>query len=103
MFLVERRASPFLIVYGQKGMSTQWKLWPGVGLESQRWSTIGSDGWLLNVIVLRSSFLAGPFTDRVTAGTPPPQMNFLMRLSPGLVIGIHGSERLGKGAKGWPS
>ena len=36
--------------------------WAGVG--SPRSLTIGSDGWRLNIIALRSSFSAGPFTDR---------------------------------------
>src|SRR5271165_7610054 len=36
---------------------------PGLGSGNPRWLTIGSDGWLLNIIVQRSSFLAGPSTD----------------------------------------
>ena len=54
---------------------------PGLVSESPRSSTIGSDGWLLNIIVLRSSFLAGPSTDRAPVGTLRPQMNFLTLLS----------------------
>src|ERR1700747_2168743 len=77
--------------------------WPGLGSESPRSLTIGSDGWPLNIIVLRSSFLAGPFTDRAAVGTLRLQMNFLMRLSTGLEIQIHGSERAGKRAKDWRS
>src|ERR1700730_16850521 len=76
---------------------------PGLGSESQRSLTIGSDGWLLNSIVLRSLFSAGPFTDRAPVGTLRPQMNFLMRLSLGLEIQIHGSERHGRRAKDWRS
>ena len=77
--------------------------WPGLVSESPRSSTIGSDGWLLNIIVLQSLFLAGPSTDRAAVGTLRPQMNFLMRLSLGLEIQIHGlgtawekGERLAK-------
>jgi hypothetical protein len=65
----------------------------GLGLESQRSSTIGSDEWLLNTIALCSSFLAGPSTGRAAAGVLRPQMNFLTPLSFGLEIQIHGSER----------
>jgi hypothetical protein len=64
--------------------------------ENRRWSTIGSDEWLLNTIVLRNSFLAGPFTDRAPVAALRPQMNSLTRLSPGLAIQIHGWERRGK-------
>src|ERR1700730_1921838 len=74
---------------------------PGLGSESPRSLTIGSDGWLLNIIDLRSSFLVGPFTDRVAVGTLRLQMNFLMQLSPGLEIQIHGSERRGRRVKDW--
>src|SRR5208282_4441416 len=42
--------------------------------------TIGSDGWLLTVIVLQSLFLVGPCTDRAAVGRLRPQTNFLMRL-----------------------
>jgi len=48
---------------------------PGLGSESRHSSTIGSDGWLLNIIALRSLFLAGPFTDRAAVGTLRLQMN----------------------------
>ncbi len=54
---------------------------PGLVSGSPRSLTIGSDGWLLNIIVLRSSFLAGPSTDRAPVGALRPQMNFLMPLS----------------------
>jgi hypothetical protein len=43
------------------------------------------------------------YTDRAPVGTLRPQMNFLMRLSTGLEIQIHGSERRGKRVKGWRS
>src|ERR1700758_3809838 len=75
----------------------------GLGSESPRSSTIGSDGWLLTIIVLHNSFLVGPSTDRAPVGTLRPQMNFLMRLSTGLEIQIHGSERRGRRAKDWQS
>src|SRR6266478_3467532 len=61
--------------------------------------TIGSDGWLLTIIVLQSLFLVGPSTDRAAVGRLRPQMNFLMRLSLGLEIQIHGSERRGRKAR----
>src|ERR1700722_14629780 len=70
---------------------------------SPRWSTIGSGGSPLRIIVLRSSFLAGPFTDRAPAETLHPQMNFLMLLSLGLEIQIHGSVPPGRKAKDWRS
>src|SRR5580693_3620872 len=96
MFSVERRTSPFWIVHGQRKMSTSLQSLPGLGSESPRSSIIGSDGWLLNIIVLRSSFLVGPFIDRAALGILRQQMNFLMRLSTGLEIQIHGSERRGR-------
>ena len=65
--------------------------------------TIGSDGWLVTIIVLPSLFLVGPSTDRAAVGTLRPQMNFLTRLSLGLEIQIHGSERRGRRAKDWRS
>jgi hypothetical protein len=52
---------------------------------------------------MRSSFLAGPFTDRAAVETLRQQMNFLMRHSTGLEIQIHGSERRGRKAKDWRS
>src|SRR6266436_5135674 len=79
------------------------QLLPGRVLESPRWSTIGSDGWLLKITVLRSSFLDGPSTDRAAVGTLRPRMNFLMRLSTGLEIQTHGLERRGRRAKDWRS
>src|SRR5271165_1846646 len=62
--------------------------------------TIGSDGWLLTIIVLQSLFLVGPSTGRAPVGALRQQMNFLMRLSTGLEIQIRGSERRGRRAKG---
>ena len=72
---------------------------PGLVSESLRWSTIGSVEWPLNVIVLRNLFLAGLFTHRAAVGALRPQMNFLMRLSLGLEIQIHGSVPLGERRK----
>src|SRR5271165_3747676 len=103
MFLVERRISLFWIVLGQTRMSTSLQLLPGPVSGSPHLSTIGSDEWLLNIIALRNSFLAGPFTDRARVGTLLQQMNFLMRLSLGLEIQIHGSEQRGRRAKDWRS
>src|SRR4029077_4072467 len=76
---------------------------PGPGSGSPRSLTIGSDGWLLTIIVLQSLFLVGPFIDRAAVGRLRPQMNFLTRLSLGLAIQIHGSERRGRRAKDWRS
>src|SRR4030081_3468440 len=82
--------------HGQISTSMWLQSLPGVESGSPHWSTIGSCGWLLNTIVLRSSFLAGPFTDKVPAETLHPRTNFLTLLSLGLGIQIHGSERLGR-------
>src|SRR5260370_26381988 len=76
---------------------------PGRGSGSLRSLTIGSEGWLLTIIVLQSLFLVGPSTDRAAVGTFRLQMNFLMRLSTGLEIQIHASERRGRKAKDWRS
>jgi serine/threonine protein kinase len=43
--------------------------------------------------------LVGPFTDKEPVATLRQRMNFLMRLSLGLVIQIHASERVGRKAK----
>ena len=51
--------------------------WPGLASGSPRSLTIGSDGWLLNIIVLQSSFLAGPFTDRARSGDTSSADEFL--------------------------
>src|SRR6516164_7582823 len=103
MFLAERRISFSWIVHGQTRMSTSLQSLPGPGSESPRSSTIGSGGWLQNIIVLQSLFLAGPFTDRAPVGRLRPRMNFLMRLLLGLEIQIRGSERPGRRAKDWRS
>src|SRR5271157_1875959 len=76
---------------------------PGLGSGSPRLLTIGCGGWLLNSIVRRSSFLAGPSTDRARVGTLRPQTNFLTLLSLGLEIQIHGLARGGRRAKDWRS
>src|SRR5580704_18769438 len=103
MFLVERRISLFWTMPGQTRMSTSLRLLHGPVSGSPRSLTIGSDGWLLNIIVLRNSFLAGPSTDRAPMEALRPQMNFLTRLSLGLEIQIQGSERRGRRAKDWQS
>src|SRR3984957_15853520 len=51
---------------------------PGLVSGSPRWSIIGSEGSLLNIMVLLSWSLAGPFTDRAAVGRFHPQINFLM-------------------------
>ena len=66
---------------------------------SPRSSTIGSDEWLLTIIVLRSSFLGGPSTDRAAVGTLRLQVNSLTLLSTGLAIRTHGSEQRGERRK----
>ena len=71
----------------------------GQGPGSPRSLTIGSDAWLLTNIVLQSSFLVGPSTDKAAVGRLRPQMNFLTRLSLGLETQIHASERHGRRAK----
>src|SRR6266436_2573852 len=76
---------------------------PGLVSGSLRWSTSGSDGWLLNIMVLRSLFLAGPSTDRAPAGALRPLMNFWTLLLVGLAIQIHGSEQRGRKGNGWRS
>ena len=80
MFSVEKRISLSWMMRGQTTISISLQSSPGRVSESLRWSTIGSDGWRLNIIVLRSSFLAGPFTGREAVGAPRPQMNFLTLL-----------------------
>src|SRR5271166_3197480 len=103
MFLADRRISLLWIVHGQTRMSTSLQSLLGPGSGSRRSLTIGSDGWLLTIIVLQSLFLVGPSIDRAAAGRLRPQMNFLMRLSLGLEIQIHGSERRGRRARDWRS
>src|ERR1700693_4875265 len=73
------------------------QLLPGLVSGSPRWSTIGSDGWLLNIIILRSWFLAGLSTDRAAAEALRQPMNFLTLLSVGLVIQIHARNGVGEG------
>src|SRR5271166_1569625 len=99
MFLAERRISLSSIVHGQRRMSTSLQSLLGLGSESPRSSIIGSEGWLLTIIVLQSSFLVGPSTDRAPVLTLRLRMNFLTPLSVGLEIQIHGSERRGRKAK----
>src|SRR5882762_2050274 len=98
MFLGERTISLFWIEHGQTRMSTSLQSLPGLGSESRRSLIIGFFGWLLTIIVMRSSFLAGPFTDRAAVEALRQQMTFLMRRSPGLEIQIHGSEPRGRKA-----
>src|ERR1700730_11185911 len=103
MFLVERRISLFWIVLGQTRMSTSLQSLHGAVPGNPPSLAIGSDGWQLNSIALRNSFLVGPFTGRGQVEALRPQMNFLMRLSLGLEIQIHGSELRGRRAKDWQS
>src|SRR5580700_3749828 len=103
MFLVVKRTSVSWTMHGQTSRSMLSQLLPGAESENRRWSTIGSDEWLLNTIVLRNSYLAGPSIDRVRVGTLRLPMNFLMPLLLGLAIQIHGSEQHGRRAKDWRS
>ena len=77
MFLVERRISLSWIVHGQTRMSTSLQSLPGLGSESPRSLTIGSDGWPLTIIVLRSWCLAGLFIGRAPAGSTSSADEFL--------------------------
>ena len=77
------------------------QLLPGPVSGSPRWSTIGLERWLPNIIILRSWFLAGLSTGKAVAVRLRPQMNFLTLLSLGLEIQIHGSERRGRRARDW--
>src|SRR6516164_1035142 len=99
MFLVERRTSLFLMTHGQTSRSMLSQLLPGAESENRRWSTIGSDEWLLISIVLRNSSLAGLSTDRAPAAALRLPMNFLMPLFTGLAIQIHGLEQHGRRAR----
>src|ERR1700756_2154981 len=103
MFLVVKRTSLFWTVHGQISRSMLLQLLPGAESENRRWSTIGSDEWLLNSIVLRNSYLAGLSIDRAPAATLRLLMNFLMPLFTGLAIQTHGSEQDGKKGKDWRS
>ena len=64
MFLVVKRTSVSWTMHGQTSRSMLLQSLPGAESENRHWSTIGSDEWLLNTIVLRNSYLAGLFTDR---------------------------------------
>ena len=101
--MVESRISLSWMRRGQTNISMSLQSLPGLALGSLRSLTIGSDGWRPNIIDLRSSFSAGPFTDREAAGALRRQINFLTRLSVGLGTQIRGSERRGRRAKDWRS
>src|SRR6516162_6111357 len=103
MFLAERRISLSWIVHGQIRMSTSLQSLPGLGSESPRSSTIGSDGWRLSSIAPPNSYLAGRSTDRAPVAALRLPMNFLMPLFSGLAIQIHGREQHGRKAKDWRS
>src|SRR6516165_8416646 len=103
MFLLVKRTSVSWTMHGQTSRSILLQLLPGAESENRRWSTIGSDEWLLNSIVLRNSYLAGLSTDRAPVGTLRLRMNLLMQHSLGLEIQIRGSEQHGRRAKDWPS
>jgi hypothetical protein len=75
--------------------------WAGVGKSTL--VNIGSARWPLNSIALHSWCLAGPSIVRALAKVLRPLMSSWTLLSFGLEIRIHGSERLGRKAKGWRS
>jgi serine/threonine protein kinase len=84
-------------------VSTSSRLLHGPVSGSPRSLTIGSGKWLLTIIVLQNLFLVGLSTNRAAVWRLRPQMNSLTRLSLGLAIQIHGSERRGRRAKDWRS
>src|SRR5215469_6733944 len=86
-------------MHGQTSRSMLLQLLPGAESENRRWSTTGSDEWLLNTIVLRNSYLAGLSTDRAPVAALRLPMNFLMPLFTGLAIQIRGSEQIGRRAR----
>ena len=98
-FLVERTTSLSWTLLGRSRRSMSLPSWPGRASGSPRSLTIGSDEWLLNIIVLRNSFLAGPFTDRAAVGALRPQTNFLT--SPHVVWRSRSTarNRVGEGRK----
>src|SRR5260370_36908792 len=99
MFLVVKRTSVSWTMHGQTSRSMLLQLLPGAESENRRWSTIGSDEWLPNTIVLRNSYLAGLSTDRAPAAELRLPMNFLIPLFTGLAIQIHRSEPPGGSAR----
>src|SRR5215813_14227548 len=103
MFLVVKRTSLSWTLPGQTSRSMLLQLLSGAESENRPWSTIGSDEWLLNSIVLRNSYSADLSTDRAPAATLRLPMNFLMPLFTGLAIQTRGSERHGRRAKDWRS
>src|SRR5262249_48951824 len=103
MFLGERRTSLSWTAHGQTARSTSSPSLPGLGSVSRRSLTIGFDGWLLNIIGLHSSFLAGLSIGKAPVKALRPQTNFSTRRSVGLVIPIPGLERPGRRARDWRS
>src|SRR5215831_979898 len=99
MFLAVKRTLVSWTMPGQTSRSMLLRLLPGAESENRPWSTIGSDDWLLNTIVLRNSYLAGLSTDRAPVAALRLPMNFLMPLFTGLAIQIHGSEQPGRKAR----
>jgi hypothetical protein len=77
MFLGERKISLSLMMHGQANISMSLQSLPGVVSGNPRWSTIGSDGWLLSAIVLRNSFLVGLFYRQGTSGNTSSADEFL--------------------------
>ena len=80
IFSDERRTSLFWTTHGQTRKSTWLPSLPGLGSGSPRWSTIGSDGWLLNSIALHNLFLAGLSTGKGRAKVLHRWMNLPTRL-----------------------
>ena len=65
------------MVPGQTRIQISSRLWPGQVSGSRHSSTIGSERWPPNIIVLRSSFLVGHFTGRVASGGTSSADEFL--------------------------
>src|SRR6516165_11284878 len=103
MFLLVKRTSVSWTMHGLTSRSMLLQLLPGAEPENRRWSTIGSDEWLLNTIVLRNSYLAGLSTDKAPAAALRLPMNLLMPLFTGLAIQIHAREQHGRRVKDWRS
>jgi len=81
MFLVVKRTSVSWTMHGQTSRSMLLQLLPGAESENRRWSTIGFDEWLLNIIVLRNSHLAGLSTDRAPVGRSSKALRVPFRCS----------------------
>ena len=64
-------------MHGQTRISTSLQSLPGPGSESPRWLTIGSDGWLLTIIVLQQLVFGWSFYRQGTSGGTSSADEFL--------------------------